>query len=595
MKKTPTPLTALFLLFPILLFSQSTWYQIMPIASVAPTFYGMVAEGDGYVVFSDRNIVQTDRFGTNTGRVTLTTTTPFTTDVIKRYDQTTGDPYFIMARRGITPQTQYLLTEHRPGTGFVNTLTITDTLGSLSGLRPTMLEQPDGSIIVVGKQFYRKVTYDPATGFTELWVRPFNITATSVLQHNNTIIACDANGLVVALDEDGSTLWTQNHGINLRSIAAAPGGFIGCGQLAGNQAVVIRMDENGAEIWREETSDQDYYDVVSTSDGNFATTGWSASGNIVLAHLGSDGAVLWQKPFGTGTGLHLLQDADGGYVLMARATNPNSIHMIKTDADGQTASPKRAVFQERQLQTETLEATLIAWPMLFFDGSDAAFISRADSAATIFDFSPWIGGLHSNGAVHLAASRASGGGFNFDYESGPLNGQPEDFSRVWLANRNDINTLRYDFGVDESLDGPVPFDLLTWPGRGNPNFKYNLDFTRVTTDPNLFCAPFVDVNGDGVYNVYDGDYPLIKGDNMVWMVFNDDVAHELSSALPLNMELQVSVYAFDCAESDAIDQSLFASFEFINRSTNDYLDTYMGFFTDFDLGCLSDDYVGTLP
>ncbi|MCC6412875.1 MAG: T9SS type A sorting domain-containing protein, partial [Saprospiraceae bacterium] len=136
---------------------------------------------------------------------------------------------------------------------------------------------------------------------------------------------------------------------------------------------------------------------------------------------------------------------------------------------------------------------------------------------------------------------------------------------------------------------------LTWPGRGNPNFKYNLDFTRVTTDPNLFCAPFVDVNGDGVYNVYDGDYPLIQGDNMVWMVFNDDVAHELSSALPLNMELQVSVYAFDCAESDAIDQSLFASFEFTNRSTNDYLDTYMGFFTDFDLGCLSDDYVGTLP
>ncbi len=39
--------------------------------------------------------------------------------------------------------------------------------------------------------------------------------------------------------------------------------------------------------------------------------------------------------------------------------------------------------------------------------------------------------------------------------------------------------------------------------------------------PNLELAPFIDVDNDGIYNPNQGHYPDLKGDQAIWMVFND--------------------------------------------------------------------------
>lgn len=548
------------------------------------------------MVTNDKNVVQLDHFGTAVGHFTIPAVSQFNSDVLKRYHPVTGHPYFILARRNVTPPTAYFLTEYRPGsggTGMVNTITLSDSLGQVSGLRPTLLEQPDGSLLVIGKQYYRKMTYDPASGFTELWVRPFNMAATAVLQNNNRLIAADATGKIIALDENGDLLWTQNHGFNIRSLASTPDGLVACGQTTDSHAVVLRMDADGAEVWRQETSDKDYFDVLGNPNFTFATTGLSAEGNIVFTLLASNGNVLLQQTYAKGTGLHLLPGSDGGYVIMARGASPGTIHVLKTNAIGQTDSPIPAVLEERRLQSSLMEASIIPKPSLFFDGQDATFFSTNDSAATIFTFSPWLGGVDPAGNLKLAASMYE---VPFsDFTNGPIGGQPDDFGQVWKATRNEIKSMRLDYDADGSLDNPVPFDLLTWPGKGNPHFKYNLGFSPVTTNPDLFPAPFVDVNNDGMYNVYDGDFPQIKGDQMVWMCFNDKTEHEQSNGNTLEFNVEVEIYTYACVGDPTINGSFFANFDIQNMATERADSLFMGFFTDFDLGCYTDDYLGVVP
>lgn len=166
---------------------------------------------------------------------------------------------------------------------------------------------------------------------------------------------------------------------------------------------------------------------------------------------------------------------------------------------------------------------------------------------------------------------------------------------MWAVSREAINRLRLDFGADQALDQPVPFDILTWPAKGNPHWRFNLNFTPVQTDPALFPAPFVDVNGDGIYNVYDGDYPKIQGDVMAWWALTDSVPHTFSHTSPLVVDLLASAYAYDCPQSPTVGQSLFVEFEVINRSDKHYEETHFGIWADPDLGCYNDDFIGSLP
>jgi len=149
--------------------------------------------------------------------------------------------------------------------------------------------------------------------------------------------------------------------------------------------------------------------------------------------------------------------------------------------------------------------------------------------------------------------------------------------------------------LDQNLNELVPYDLLTWPGRGNPNLQYNVDFTKTSPDPSLFNAPFVDFNGDGIYNVYDGDYPKIKGDQMIWWTFNDNFTSGNNQGNPMKVDISMSAYLYDCPNNESVKNSFFVDYTFINRSASVYDSSFVGFFTDFDLGCYLDNNIGAIP
>lgn len=575
--------------------AQQIWYKTLPYGAQNASFSSLTTDGSHYFVHSNRGYSELDLSGDVTGHFAISNSPFFWTSVIKRYTTPGGKPYFLVARRPIASGSGYILNEYRPGAGLLNELTCIDSLGAFSGSRPLILDLPDGSLLVVGRQYYRKMKFTQATGFSEEWVRPFNMPASAVLIQGNRLIAADLSGNIVAFDDNGNPLWAQQHPLKIRSIAAVPGGFIACGQSALNKAAVLKTDHLGALIWIKETDDTDYQAIISTKNGGFAVTGQSDTAGIMLAHLNTEGEQIWKNEFGKGHGLRLLQEQDGGFVVLSQqSSGAFNLSVIKTDSQGQTVEPDAALIDGRRLSNGSIRATFFASPSLFNDSQESVFSSAPEGAALLFAFAPWLGGYNESNdlcltaADYLQTSRT-------DYGQGPIGSAAGDFRRVWFAGREEINRLRQDFALDQQLDQPVSFDLLTWPGKGNPHWRYNLNFTPVETNPLLFPAPFEDINGDGIYNVYDGDLPIIQGDQMVWWVLNDDTVHTRSNGNKIGFDLHISAYAYDCPQNGAIEQSLFTEFKFINRSPANYHDVHMGFFANPNLGCFEDDYFGSMP
>ena len=201
---------------------------------------------------------------------------------------------------------------------------------------------------------------------------------------------------------------------------------------------------------------------------------------------------------------------------------------------------------------------------------------------TIFQHTLWFGGLDSGDALHFAGMQYGQDGQ--DYRMGPL--QPTNptvdwitsmkYHHVWNLTRAEIEQFIAHHG---EAGYQIPEDILSWPAHGEEGYAANL-------------APFVDVNGDGRYNPADGDYPDIKGDQCLFFIFNDCRFHTESLGSAIELEVHGMVYGFDAPDDEALNNTVFIHYTFFNRSVRDYHNTYLGLFTDWDLGYARDDYVG---
>lgn len=582
------------LAFPVLLPAQQTWYKILPVSTQNETFSGLSSDGNYYFIHTSRGLTELDRLGSITGNLRSSQTAQFWTSAIKRYTNPGVAPYFLITGRQFGAAAAYPVMEYRPGIGIVNEKMYPDSLANFNGDRPVMLEMPDGALLVAGRQFYRKLRHSPANGFEEEWVRPLNLNVSDALIRQGTAVIAANDGTLVAIEENGDILWTRTFSMAISAIAGGSNGYAICGRQLNGKTAVTGLNNQGEEIWTLETEEAELRAIAGTPDGGYAVTGRSGAGRIVLCRIDNNGTLKWREAYGAGTGMQVLQDTDSGFVVLGRRNNSTSLDLIKTDSLGQTGQPEPVYVQNRQVANQDIRAYLGPVASLFGNGFSLGFSTLPDSATLLSFFAPWLGGYDENSTLHLAADELSGGSRS-DYRPGFAQGVHSDFQRTWLVRKPDIKRLRRDFLSDQKLDQPVPYDLLTWPGKGNPHLRQNLDFTLVETDANLFPAPFEDANGDGLYNVYDGDVPLIKGDQMVWWIMTDDTVHANTNGNRLGVDMPVAVYVYDCPGNNAIEKSLFAEYTFINRSANRYREVYSGFFANPNLGCFYDDAFGAMP
>ncbi|MBL0341753.1 MAG: T9SS type A sorting domain-containing protein [Bacteroidetes bacterium] len=211
---------------------------------------------------------------------------------------------------------------------------------------------------------------------------------------------------------------------------------------------------------------------------------------------------------------------------------------------------------------------------------------------TVFASAFWIGGMDASGQLHVAAQTYRQTGM--DFWPGPIDGisLPFDttscthFNKIWKISKWEVEMFKNQFSLGNVTNGiyTVPNYFLSWPAKGNNN---------VTEEK----APYIDFNNDGLYNPFDGDYPLIKGDQMLFWMFNDSLApHSASDGPNMGVEVHASAYAYACpsiADSNAVlNTTTLYHYKILNRSLTDYSNVYLGLWCDTDLGYNTDDYIG---
>jgi hypothetical protein len=225
--------------------------------------------------------------------------------------------------------------------------------------------------------------------------------------------------------------------------------------------------------------------------------------------------------------------------------------------------------------------------------SGVYYVPKNGDAGTIFSSALWIGGLDAGGGLHEAAMTYRQAGM--DFFPGPLdttNGSTDSitasqYDYVWKIEKLKILEFQYYWSIGAVQNGTyqVDHDILTWPAQGTGNFTRNM-------------APFVDVNGNGIYDpLTGGDYPDIKGDQELYCIYNDNLAvHSESGGVPLKVEVHAAAYAYFClsvADSQkVINNTTFYDYQIFNRSNSNYNSVFLGMFQDGDLGDFADDYVG---
>lgn len=153
-----------------------------------------------------------------------------------------------------------------------------------------------------------------------------------------------------------------------------------------------------------------------------------------------------------------------------------------------------------------------------------------------------------------------------------------EYSRVWHLTREQIDYHIAHCGEQ----GYVAIDdILTWPGNGDAADGYAAQL-----------APYYDADSNGRYNPYAGDYPVIRGDECVFSIFNDAGVHGESGSKPLGIEVHAMTYAFNEPADTALWNTVFIHYDVYNRGASHLPNTFFGAWSDFDIGYANDDFVG---
>jgi len=245
------------------------------------------------------------------------------------------------------------------------------------------------------------------------------------------------------------------------------------------------------------------------------------------------------------------------------------------------------------LDTNNVKAAILCNADFGWDLSNSQYeVPKGSGKHPLFCGSLWIGGYH-NGSLRMAANTYRQTGM--DFWPGPLDTTnasitipvSNQWNKLWKIGRGQIEQFIQQWNLGNVQNGSFipPQVILTWPAHGTGNLS-------------KYLAPFVDKNGDGLYNpVQDGDYPLMKGDQMIWWVINDALAaHGETGAAQIGVEIHCSAYSYHrpCIGKalEALNNTTYYNYKIINRSPDVLDSAVVGFFIDSDLGNFADDYVG---
>lgn len=251
---------------------------------------------------------------------------------------------------------------------------------------------------------------------------------------------------------------------------------------------------------------------------------------------------------------------------------------------------KRKTFEK--LDINNINAQIDIYSL--FCGNDGTFnfasgfeVPKGSGIHSIFSANLWVVGKNQDSIYmnsEMYGSYLSNSWKNSYNHSGPImdsiyykNYYDYDWDRVWKVTISQIENHIANWNNGGYMPPQVFQD---WPAHGN-----------TALGQAFYLAPFVDNNGDGIYNPFDGDYPKIKGQQAVYFMYND-FRFKLNIAKPMQSEVHGMAYAYNCPSDSAINNTVFLDYTIYNRSDLTYDSTYIGFWSDMDVGNYTDDIVG---
>jgi hypothetical protein len=224
----------------------------------------------------------------------------------------------------------------------------------------------------------------------------------------------------------------------------------------------------------------------------------------------------------------------------------------------------------------------------------------------------WSGIDSASGELHLAVQYKHGGVRNF--WPGPIvpgtSGSPgpeycEFWDRHFRITRSSLDLFLLARQTNPLPLHPalIPMEVQLWPAKSNPMLKQTA-LAQGLTDLSAFdqdLAPFVDVDGDQVYNPQQGDYPDMGNKSVLyWWVMNDISG---TKVLPGNLvqpkahiEFQGMLYGYAPVNQQAyLDNTLFLDWKITNKGDKVFHSGYVSVWMDPNIGNKNDDYLMSHP
>jgi hypothetical protein len=510
---------------------------------------------------------------------------------------------------------------------------LADTLSIVSVL---MKADNAGNIFLLvdsGYPYIKRLLKKYTTAGSMVWsktIDPQTISFTLNSAGNPLLIGQSGLFFAKQLNVNGDSLWQKNYthsGGNLyvADVLTLPSGEFLTLFLLDNGGYIT-----GAELFRSDAAGQ-LLDSMTLS-GNMSASnsyklGLSSDGSITLYASSYDastqktqamltdispfGHVLWQQSYlspGKGGAFDICPLANG-FIISGDTVDPHHYHSVmfvdRLDLSGLFYTPSvtdssfyNSYGTSAVLDTNNIAANFNANGNLFckdtlvlgafFNPVMSGFfrVPKSGLANAIFASNIWVAGKN-NGALYNSSEQ-----YNSQYLAGPAHLLPQEATKwnmIWSINRNDVLSVKNDFDAHHAITQPIPASVLSWPAKGNGTASGREGaLLNITED----MAPFVDRNGDGVYNVYDGDYPLIRGDRMLWWVNNDVGSY---STNPMGVDRRYSAYEYESPSDTNLSNTLFLSVTIKNQSPRNYDSVSIGSWVDFDLGCANNDRIGSIP
>ena len=207
-------------------------------------------------------------------------------------------------------------------------------------------------------------------------------------------------------------------------------------------------------------------------------------------------------------------------------------------------------------------------------------VPKGSGKTTIYAAAPWLTGLDMyrtvRGAYNMYDTNAS---FRFGpvayYEVPSYEAFYRKVFKITYAE------IRYHISHHSDAGYTMPDNIANWPGNGNTSNGEPAEL-----------APFVDLNGNHIYEPAIGEYPDMYGDEAVFMMLNDSLGSEQNTCIRMHSEIHVMAYSFEVPADSVLYNATFMHYKIFNRSTEIFHDVLFSQYVDADIGCPYNDRVG---